>query len=44
MAQEEERRVSQVCELLLRKGIDACKKGGAKYLRKIATREKRDLF
>jgi hypothetical protein len=42
MAQNEEGRVSQVCELLLRKGIDAYKKEGAKYLRKISTREKRE--
>jgi predicted transcriptional regulator len=38
----EERSVSQVCEFLLRKGIDAYKKGGAKYLRKSATREKHE--
>jgi hypothetical protein len=34
MGQMEERSVSQVCELLLKKGIDAYKKEGAKYLRK----------
>jgi predicted transcriptional regulator len=38
----EERSVSQVCEFLLRKGIDAYKKEGAKYLRKSATKEKQE--
>jgi hypothetical protein len=33
MGHTEERSVSQICELLLRKGTDAYKKGGAKYLR-----------
>jgi predicted transcriptional regulator len=36
----EERSVSQVCEFVLRKGIDAYKKDGAKYLRGSATKEK----
>jgi hypothetical protein len=36
----EERSVSQVCEFVLRKGIDAYKKDGAKYLRRSATKEK----
>jgi hypothetical protein len=40
MGHAEERSVSQVCEFLLRKGIDAYKKEGAKYLRRSATREK----
>jgi hypothetical protein len=40
MAHAEERSVSQVCELLLRKGIDAYKKEGANYLRRSTTREK----
>jgi hypothetical protein len=39
MGHVEERSVSQVCELLLRKGIDAYKKEGAKYLRRSATGE-----
>ncbi len=42
MGQAEERSVSQVCELLLRKGIDAYKKEGAKYLRRATTREKHE--
>jgi predicted transcriptional regulator len=40
MARAEERSVSQVCELLLRKGIDAYEKEGAKYLRRPGGREK----
>jgi hypothetical protein len=36
----EERSVSQICELLLRKGVEAYKKEGAKYLRKFGVREK----
>ena len=42
MGRAEERSVSQVCELLLRKGIDAYKKGGAKYLRQSAALEKNE--
>lgn len=42
MGHAEERSVSQVCELLLRKGVDAYKKEGAKYLRRAATREKHE--
>jgi predicted transcriptional regulator len=42
MARAEERSVSQVCELLLRKGIDAYEKEGAKYLRRSGSREKRE--
>ena len=40
MGRAEERSVSQVCELLLRKGTDAYKKGGAKYLRATTTKDK----
>ena len=40
MGHSEERSVSQVCELLLRKGVDAYKKEGAKYLRRFGSREK----
>jgi hypothetical protein len=42
MGQSEERSVSQICELLLRKGVEAYKKEGAKYLRRVGTREKRE--
>ena len=40
MGHAEERSVSQVCEFLLRNGIDVYKKEGAKYLRKSTTSEK----
>jgi hypothetical protein len=36
----EERSVSQICELLLRKGIDAYKSEGPKYLQRIVSRQK----
>jgi len=42
MGKMEERSVSQVCELLLRKGIDAYKKEGEKYLRRPGNRGKQD--
>ena len=34
--------VSQICELLLRKGVDAYKKEGAKYLQRIRSRHKKE--
>ena len=37
MANAEERSVSQICELLLRKGTEAYQKKGANYLRKTET-------
>jgi len=40
----EERSVSQVCELLLRRGIDAYKKDGVKYLRKSVTKGKHEAL
>ena len=36
LGEAEERSVSQICELLLRRGVEAYKKEGAKYLRKIS--------
>jgi len=42
MGLAEERSVSQVCELLIRKGIDAYKKEGATYLRRSAMRKKHE--
>ena len=36
--------MSQVSELLLRKGIGAYKKEGAKYLRKAAEKEKHEAL
>lgn len=38
----EVRSVSQVCELLLRKGVDAYKKEGAKYLQRTSSRHKKE--
>jgi hypothetical protein len=34
VGQAEERSVSQICELLLRKGVDAYKSEGSKYLQR----------
>ena len=42
MGHDEERSGSQICEFLLRKGIDVYKKEGAKYLRNSATRAKHE--
>lgn len=36
----EERSVSQICELLLRRGLDGYKNEGSKYLRRGLSREK----
>jgi hypothetical protein len=38
----EERSVSQICELLLRKGADAYKRNGPKYLQRSLSRHKKD--
>jgi hypothetical protein len=38
----EERSVSQICELLLRTGVNAYKKEGPKYLQRLLSREKKD--
>jgi len=38
----EARSVSQVCELLLRKGVDAYKNEGAKYLQRSLSRQKKE--
>ena len=35
--------MSQVCELLLAKGVDAYKKEGARYLQRKPSRHKKDL-
>ena len=36
----EERSVSQICELLLRKGVDAYKSEGSKYFQRVISRQK----
>jgi hypothetical protein len=43
VANVEERSVAQICELLLRAGIDAYKKNGTKYLQQSMSRQKKDF-
>jgi hypothetical protein len=38
----EERSVSQICELLLRTGVEAYKKEGPKYLQRLLSRQKKE--
>jgi len=40
VAVREERSISQICELLLRIGVDAYKKEGSKYLQRHISRRK----
>jgi hypothetical protein len=42
VGQAEERSVSQICELLLRKGVDAYKNEGPKYLQRLVSRQKKE--
>jgi hypothetical protein len=42
VAEAEERSVAQICELLLRTGIDAYKTNGTKYLQRSMTRQKKE--
>jgi len=42
VADAEERSVAQICELLLRTGIDAYKKNGTKYLQLSMSRQKKE--
>jgi len=42
IAGAEERSVSQICELLLRKGVEAYKKAGANYLQRFLSRQKKE--
>jgi predicted transcriptional regulator len=42
IAETEERSVSQICELLLRRGIDAYQAEGSKYLRALARHRKKE--
>jgi hypothetical protein len=37
----EERSVSQICELLLRRGVETYKKAGPKYLQRLRSSEKK---
>jgi len=41
IAEAEERSVSQICEMLLRKGLDGYRKEGSKYLRHYLARQKK---
>lgn len=41
-AQAEERSVSQICELLLRRGVDAYNREGTKYLRRTGIQQLKD--
>ena len=41
VASAEERSVSQICEMLLRKGIEGYKKEGSKYLQRYLARQKK---
>jgi len=42
VGEAEERSVSQICELLLRTGVDAYKKEGPKYLQRLLSRQKKE--
>jgi hypothetical protein len=42
VGQAEERSVSQLCELLLRKGVEAYKNEGPKYLQRLLSRQKKE--
>lgn len=42
LASTEERSVSQICELLLRKGVDCYKREGSKYLQSSLSRQKKE--
>ena len=42
IGEAEERSVSQICELLLRRGADAYKKAGSKYLQSSLSSQKKE--
>jgi hypothetical protein len=42
VADKEERSVAQICELLLRTGIDAYKKNGTNYLQRSISHQKKE--
>jgi len=42
VADAEERSVAQICELLLRTGIDGYKKNGTKYLQRSMSHQKKE--
>ena len=40
IADDEQRNISQICELLLREGVEAYKKEGTKFMRRLVTKQK----
>lgn len=40
MAEEEQRTITQICELLLYEGIEAYKKEGAKFMQRLVAKQK----
>jgi len=42
IGEAEERSVSQICELLLRKGVGFYRKEGSKYLQSLLSRQKKE--
>jgi hypothetical protein len=42
VGQVEERSVSQICELILRKGVDAYRHEGSKYFQRSHSRQRKD--
>lgn len=44
IADTEERSVSQICELILRRGVDGYKREGPKYLQRFLSHQKKEGF
>jgi predicted DNA-binding protein len=42
VAKREERSLSQVCEMMLRLGVEGCEKEGPKYLQRYLSRQKKE--
>ena len=40
MANDEQRNISQICEMLLHEGVEAYKKEGAKYMQRLVAKQK----
>jgi hypothetical protein len=43
IADDEQRPLSQVCEMLLYEGVDACKKEGTRFMQRLVARQKARL-
>jgi hypothetical protein len=41
-AKSEARSISQICEILLRLGVEGCEKEGSKFLQRFLTRQKKE--